>query len=165
MAQIEFNKKTYPLAGELPNVGDKAYDFRLTANNFSEKKLSDYPGKKLVLSIFPSIDTPVCAASVRQFNDRAARLPNARILCISADLPFAQKEFCGSAGLNNVETLSSFRCQFGKDYGVQIAADPMRGLLSRTIIIINERGRIDYLQHAKELMHTPLNLAEVFAHL
>lgn len=142
--------------GTLPAVGDKAPDFTLTATDLSDTTLADFSGKTLVLNIFPSIDTPVCAASVRRFNQEAAALDNTVVLCISADLPFAHQRFCEGEGLEDVLPLSIFRSpDFGRDYGVLITEGPLGGLLSRAIVIIGPDGTIRYTQHVPEIAEEP----------
>ena len=125
MAQITFKGSPVSTIGELPAAGSVAPDFKLVKQDLSDAVLADYKGKKLVLNIFPSIDTGVCALSVKAFNEKAAGLENTAVLCVSADLPFAQARFCGAEGIENVETASTFRGTFGEDYGVTIADGPL----------------------------------------
>ena len=147
MAKITFKGETINTAGDLPAVGSAAPDFQLTKVDLSEVSLQDLKGKKVVLSIFPSIDTPVCAASVRQFNAKANQLSNTVVLCVSADLPFAHKRFCGAEGLENVVSVSDFRTRsFGDDYGVRLVDGPLAGLLSRAVVVINEEGQVAYTE-------------------
>jgi len=142
--------------GELPQTGSKAPDFRLVARDLSEKTLEDFKGQKLVLNIFPSLDTGTCAASVRRFNAEASELENTVVLCISKDLPFAQSRFCGAEGLENVITLSDFRYgSFGKDYGVEIIDGPMAGLESRAVVVIDENSNVVYTQQVPEIVDEP----------
>ncbi|MCF6188162.1 MAG: thiol peroxidase [Desulfobulbaceae bacterium] len=142
--------------GTLPAVGDKAPGFTLTATDLSNKTLADFTGKTIVLNIFPSIDTPVCAASVRRFNQEASKLDDTVVLCVSADLPFAHQRFCEGEGLDDVIPLSVFRSpEFGKDYGVLITDGPLDGLLSRAIVIIDPDGTIRYIQHVSEITEEP----------
>ena len=126
------------LKGALPAVGAAAPAFTLTAADLADKTLADFAGKRKVLNIFPSIDTGVCQQSVRTFNQRAAALNNTVVLCISADLPFAQARFCGAEGLDNVVTLSSFRSSFAQDYGVALADGALRGLTARAVVVLDE---------------------------
>ena len=140
MAKITLKGNEINTIDNLPAVGLLAPDFVLTANDLSDKTLSDYRGKRLVLNIFPSLDTSVCAASVRRFNVEASKLDNTKILCISADLPFAQARFCGAEGIENVETLSSFRSDFAEKYGVKIIDGPMMGLSARAVLVVNENS-------------------------
>ncbi len=142
--------------GTLPAVGDKAPDFTLTATDLSDKTPADFAGKTIVVNIFPSIDTPVCAASVRRFNQEASGLDNTVVLCVSADLPFAHQRFCEGEGLDDVIPLSVFRSpEFGKDYGVLITDGPLNGLLSRAIVIIDPDGTVRYTQHVAEISEEP----------
>jgi thioredoxin-dependent peroxiredoxin len=141
--------------GELPAVGTEAKDFELTGVDLKEKTLADYKGKYIIMNIFPSVNTGVCSRSVRTFNKDAAGLHNAVVLCISKDLPFAQKQFCGAEGIDNVVMLSDFRNDFGHEYGVQIADGPMRGLMSRAVIVINPEGKIIYEQQVPDIGHEP----------
>ena len=121
----------------------------------TEKSLSDYRGKRLVLSIFPSVDTGVCAASIRKFNQEAAKLKNTKVLCISKDLPFANKRFCGAEGIENVETLSDFRGDFSANYPVELLDSPLRGLLSRCIIVLDENHKVIYTEQVAETTNEP----------
>jgi thiol peroxidase len=141
--------------GRLPPVGTTAKDFTLTAVDFTEKTLSAYKGKYIIMNIFPSVNTGVCSKSVRTFNQDAANLKNTTVLCISKDLPFAQKQFCGAEGIDHVIMLSDFRDDFGHEYGVQIADGPMKGLMSRAVIVINPEGKIVYEQQVPEIGHEP----------
>ena len=142
-------------AGKLPGVGSHMKDFTLTGADLKEKTSSAFKGKYVIMNIFPSLNTGVCSKSVRKFNEEAAGLKNATVLCISKDLPFAQKAFCGAEGINNVVMLSDFRSDFGKTYGVQIADGPMRGLLSRAVIVVNPKGKIVYEQQVPEIGQEP----------
>ncbi|OFY89792.1 MAG: lipid hydroperoxide peroxidase [Bacteroidetes bacterium RIFCSPLOWO2_12_FULL_31_6] len=142
--------------GNLPKVGSKAKDFSLTAGDLSSKTLADFKGQKLVLNIFPSVDTGTCAASVRNFNKEAAKLSNTKVLCISRDLPFAQKRFCGAEGIENVIMLSDFNTgAFGKDYGLEMVSGTLKGLHSRCVIVINENGTIKYTEQVPEIVDEP----------
>ncbi len=142
MAQITLEGNPFQTVGDLPAIGSEAPAFSLTATDLSEKTVGDFSGKKLVLNIFPSIDTSVCAASVRRFNQEASAMANTVVLCISADLPFAHQRFCAAEGLDDVVPLSVFRSDFGKDYGVAIADGPIAGLLSRAVVIIDGNGKV-----------------------
>jgi thiol peroxidase len=156
MAQITLKGNPINTSGELPEVGVEAPDFTLTATDLAEKGLSDYAGKKLVLNIFPSLDTPVCAASVREFNKAAAGREDTVVLCISADLPFAQGRFCGAEGLNDVVTLSTFRSpQFADAYGVRIVDGPLAGLTARAVVVVGVDGKVDYTQLVPEIAQEP----------
>lgn len=142
--------------GRFLKVGDKAPAFRLVAADLSEKSLSDFAGKRKVLNIFPSIDTGVCAASVRHFNQDAAGLQNAVVLCISADLPFAQARFCGAEGIENVVMLSMMRGrEFLKDYGVAMTDGPLAGLAARSVVVLDEHDKVVHAQLVDELTHEP----------
>lgn len=156
MAQITLKGNTIETIGTLPANASAAPNFTLTKTDLSEATLADYTGKKIVLNIFPSIDTPVCAASVRQFNKTAGELANTVVLCISADLPFAHSRFCETDGLKNVASLSVFRNPaFGKDYGVTITTGPLAGLLSRAIVIIDGAGTVIYTEQVPEIAQEP----------
>ncbi len=155
MAQITFNGSPINTIGELPAAGSIVPDFTLVKQDLSETTLADYNGRRLVLNIFPSIDTGVCAASVHAFNEKAAGLENTTVLCVSADLPFAQSRFCGAEGIENVETASSFRAAFGDHYGVTIADGPLAGLLSRAVIVIDENGKVVYTEQVPEIAQEP----------
>ena len=133
-----------------------APDFCLTKGDLSDAKLSDYKGKRVVLNIFPSIDTGVCAQSVRTFNKKASSLDNTVVLCISADLPFAQGRFCGAEGLENVVTLSTFKSpDFGKDYGCLLVSGALKGLMSRCVVVLDEEGKVLYTEQVEEITHEP----------
>ncbi len=156
MAQITLKGQPIETVGELPPVGSIAPDFTLTQVDLNDISLADFKGQRLVLNIFPSIDTGICAASVRHFNQLASSLQNTRVLCISADLPFAQKRFCGAEGLDKVLMLSSFRHDvFGSAYGVTVKTGPLRGLLSRAVVVIDQNGRISYQQQVPEIGQEP----------
>jgi len=142
METVFLNEIPMKLCGELPKAGEQAPSFSLTAQNLSELTLDSLRGSRVVLNIFPSIDTDVCAASVRHFNKEAAELPNTKVLCVSMDLPFAAARFCSVNGIENVSTASGFRSDFGKDYGVLLADGPMRGLYARALVVIDENGKV-----------------------
>lgn len=156
MAEIILQGATARTIGDLPPVGLAAPYFRLVRTDFTETGLQDFAGKNIVLNIFLSLDTSVCAASVRRFNMEGSESPNTVVLCISADLPFAHKRFCEAEGLNNVIPLSVFRSpEFGRDYGVTFAGGPLTGLLSRAVVIIDRDGKIAYTEHVAELGREP----------
>lgn len=156
MAEITLKGNKIHTTGTLPKEGEAAKDFTLTTIDLATKSLADYQGKRLVLNIFPSVDTGVCAASVRKFNENAANLDNTVVLCISKDLPFAQKRFCAAEGIENVEMLSDFvDGSFGKDYGVTIVDGPMKGLLSRCVIVLDENHKILYAEQVPEIAQEP----------
>lgn len=140
---------------KLPAVNKQAPQFSLTGVDMKDQTLESYKGKYLILNIFPSVDTGVCSASVRHFNEDAASLPNTVVLCISKDLPFAQKRFCGAEGIKNVVMLSDFRSDFGKTYGVEITDSAMRGLLSRAVVVIDPSGKIIYEEQVDDMGHEP----------
>ena len=154
MAKISLEGNEIETCGTLPGVGSKAANFTIVSGDLSEVSLSDYSGKKVILNIFPSIDTDVCAASVRKFNETAVNL-GVIVLCISADLPFAQQRFCGAEGLENVVSLSTFRSTFGKDYGVEIVDSPLAGLLSRAVVVVGEDGTVVYTEQVPEITQEP----------
>lgn len=156
MATITLGGNPIHTAGELPAVGSKAPDFKLVQTDLSEVSLGDYKGTRLVLNIFPSIDTGVCATSVRTFNQKAGELNNTKVLCISKDLPFAQKRFCGAEGIENVVNLSDFKeGAFGKDYGLTITDGPLAGLHSRAIVVVDENGVITHTEQVPEIAQEP----------
>jgi len=156
MAMITLRGNPFSIAGELPEVGAAAPDFALTNADLEEKNKSDFGGKTIVLSIFPSIDTPVCATAARQFNEKASVLQDAVVLCVSHDLPFALGRFCGAEGLDNVIPLSAFRHpEFGKAYGVTVADGPLAGLLARAVVVIGKDGKIAYTELVPEIAQEP----------
>ena len=155
MANIKFKGNSAHTSGELPQVGSKAPHFKLVKNDMSEASLESYAGKNKILNIFPSIDTPTCATSVRKFNVEAGKTPNTVVLNISMDLPFAQKRFCGAEGITNVETLSAFRSSFGKDYGLMMADTPLAGLFSRAVVVISADDKILYTEQVSEIGSEP----------
>jgi thiol peroxidase len=165
MAEITLGGNKIHTIGELPAVGSKAADFTLVKDDLSKATLADYKGKKVVMNIFPSLDTGTCAASVRHFNAAASDLDNTVVLCISRDLPFAQKRFCGAEGLNDVINLSDFNTgQFVKDYGLQVIDGPLEGLASRVVVILDEDGTVTYTQQVPEVTEEP-NYDEALAAL
>ena len=157
MTNLTFQGKPLKIYHELPKVGSKAPDFRLVKKDLSELKLSDLAGKKVLLNIFPSIETQTCAASTKKFNEKYSEHSNTQILCISMDLPFALEGFCQQECIDDgIIPLSAFRNhEFGKDYGVLITEGPLAGLLSRAVVLINEKGEIEYTQHVSELSDEP----------
>jgi len=156
MATITLKGNEIHTLGELPNIGENAPDIELVKNDLSRVKLKDFLGAKLVLNIFPSIDTGTCANSVRTFNKKATGLKNTKVLCISRDLPFAQARFCGAEGIDNVITLSDFdKGDFGKKYNLEIIDGPLAGLLSRVVIILDEKGKVIYNQQVSEIVDEP----------
>ncbi len=155
MATIKFQGKPLHTSGELPAVGSKAPDFTLVNGKLQEVTLATYAGKRKILNIVPSLDTPVCAASTRKFNEKASRLDNTVVLVISADLPFAQARFCEAEGLKNVIPLSTFRSSFTDDYGVQITDTVLAGLAARAIVILDENDKVIYTQQVDEVANEP----------
>ncbi len=155
MAQITLQGNAINTSGNLPQNGSQAKDFALVAADLSVKSLNDFKGSKLVLNIFPSLDTGTCAASVRRFNKEASELENTKVLCVSKDLPFAQARFCGAEGLDNVITLSDFRSDFSKDYGLEIVDGPLAGLASRAVVVLDEAGKVVYTQQVPEIVDEP----------
>ena len=156
MAHLTFKGTPVESFGTLPAKGSEAPFFCLVKTDLSEAGPADFAGKRLVLNIFPSLDTPVCAASVRYFNQAAASLETTVVLCISADLPFAHRRFCETEGLKNVVSLSVFRSpEFGKDYGVTMTTGPLKGLLSRAIVIIDADGIVRFTQQVSEIVEEP----------
>ena len=157
MANLTFKGNQISTAGDLPKVGETAPDFSIIKTDLSEATLKEFAGKRVVLNLFPSIDTPVCAAQTRRFNEEAAKLKNAAILCVSADLPFAYKRFCGAEGIENIICASTFRSgSFHKDrYGMEMTGGPLAGLLARAVVIIDEFGKIAYTDLVAEVTHEP----------
>ena len=156
MAEIAFEDNPTSTIGELPAEGAIAPGFKLTRTDLTDLTLKDLTGKRVVLNIFPSLDTPICAMSVRRFNALATKLNNTIVLCVSMDLPFAQARFCGAEGLDRVEPVSDFRTgKFGRDYGVRIEEGPLRGLLARAVVIINEAGKVIYRELVPDIGQEP----------
>lgn len=156
MASITLGGNPVHTSGELPAVGSKLADFKLVQNDLSVATLSTFAGKKLVLNVFPSVDTGTCAASVRKFNESASGLENTTVLCISRDLPFAQKRFCGAEGLENVVNLSDFQeGAFGKANGLEIVDGPLAGLHSRVIIVVDATGTVTHTEQVAEIANEP----------
>jgi thiol peroxidase len=156
MASITLGGNPIHTNGELPTVGSKATDFNLIKTDLGIATLADFSGSKVVLNIFPSIDTGTCATSVRTFNEKASSLSNTKVLCISRDLPFAQKRFCGAEGLENVINLSDFKDgSFGKNYGLEIVDGPLAGLHSRVVIVLDENGTILHTEQVSEIANEP----------
>jgi len=156
MAQVAFKGNPVHTAGELPKTGAGAPDFTVVKADLSTMSLSEFKGKRVILNIFPSLDTSVCAASVRRFNAEAAKLENTVVLCISRDLPFAQKRFCAAEGIENVITGSEYRdSSFSEAYGVKILDGPLAGLLSRAVVIVSEQGKVLYTQQVPEISQEP----------
>lgn len=156
MATITLGGNPVNTNGELPKVGTKATDFSMIQTDLSTATLATFAGSRVVLNIFPSVDTGTCAASVRTFNEKASQLANTKVLCISRDLPFAQKRFCGAEGLENVINLSDFNTgSFGKNYGLEIVDGPLAGLHSRVVIVLDENGTILHTEQVSEIANEP----------
>jgi len=156
MAKVTLKGNPFNTAGDLPKVGSAAPAFTLVRTDLSEVSAKDLAGQRVVLNIFPSLDTPTCAASVRKFNARANEKPNTTILCVSADLPFAQKRFCGAEGLDNVVPASVFRTpDFGKAYGVTLTDGPMKGLLARAVVVVDGTGKVVHTELVPEIAQEP----------
>jgi len=154
MAQITLRGNPINTVGELPAVGSPAPAFTLTGGDLGAVSSEQFRGKPVVLNIFPSVDTPVCATSVRTFNERAAG-SGASVVCVSKDLPFAQGRFCGAEGIENVTTASAFRDSFGEDYGTTIVDGPMAGLLARAVVVIGADGNVAYTELVPEIAQEP----------
>lgn len=164
MASITLGGTPVNTSGELPKKGSKAPDFKLTATDMSTKTLNDFKGHKLVLNIFPSVDTGVCAQSIRSYNQEAAEMENTKVLCISRDLPFAQQRFCGAEGIENVVMLSDFKDgSFGKEYGLDFVDGAFDALHSRCVVVINEEGVIEYTEQVQEIGDEPNYKASLYA--
>ena len=156
MANITLRGNPIHTSGELPKIGEKAPDFVLTGSDLKDVSLATYAGKKKILNIVPSLDTPVCQTSTRHFNQDAGQLPNTVVLVISADLPFAQKRFCTTEGLANVVALSELRTRdFGNAYGARISDGPMAGLLSRAVVVVDEHDKVVYTEQVPEIAQEP----------
>ncbi|MFI8379979.1 thiol peroxidase [Leeuwenhoekiella sp. NPDC079379] len=156
MATITLGGNTTHTLGELPTTGSNAPEFQLAAKDLHQVSLNDFKGKRVVMNIFPSVDTGVCAASVRHFNKNASNLEDTVVLCISRDLPFAQARFCGAEGLENVVTLSDFKDgSFGKAYGLEIEDGAFAGLHSRVVIVLDEDHKIVYSEQVSEIGQEP----------
>lgn len=155
MASITFKGSPVNTSGTLPQKGESLQDFKLVGGDLSEKSLADFKGKKLILNIFPSVDTGVCATSVRQFHEKASGKDDVVVLNISKDLPFATKRFCAAEGIDNAVSLSDFRGTFGEDYGVIMQDGPLQGLLSRSVIVTDADGKVVYTEQVPEITQEP----------
>lgn len=157
MATVTLKGNPVQIGGNLPQKGDTAPNFQLADAKRNLVGLADFAGKRKILNIFPSVDTPTCATSVRTFNKQAGGLNNTVVLCISADLPFAQSRFCGAEGLENVVTLSTFRdtAKFSKDYGVQIVDSSLAGLTARAVVVLDENNRVLHSELVSEIADEP----------
>jgi thioredoxin-dependent peroxiredoxin len=155
MAQTALGGTPVNTSGDLPSVGAQAPAFTLTKGDLSNLTPADLSGQRVVLNIFPSVDTPTCAASVRKFNELAGSLDNTSVVCVSADLPFAQGRFCGAEGLDKVQTASSFRSDFGAAYGVSLADGKLSGLLARAVVVLDTDGTVLHSQLVPEIANEP----------
>ena len=155
MASVTFQGNAVTPVGELPEVGQPAPGFTLVKADLGEVTLEELSGKRVILNIFPSIDTDTCATSVRKFNEEASKLENTQVICVSADLPFAAGRFCGAEGIENVITGSTFRSSFGEDYGVTFSSAPLTGLLSRSVVVIDADGSVLYTEQVAETTEEP----------
>ncbi len=155
MASLTFHESPVSTVGELPAVGSAAPAFELVGADLGEVTSASLAGRRVIVSIFPSVDTGVCAQSVREFNTRAAGLENTTVLCVSKDLPFAQARFCGAEGLSDVVTASAFRSSFGEDYGVTMAEGPLAGLLARAVVVIGADGVVRHTEQVTEITDEP----------
>ncbi len=163
MAETLFKGTQVHTVGDLPSVGAAAPDFTLTGADLSDVSLGDYAGRRVVLNIFPSVDTGVCAMSVRRFNELAAGLDNTTVVCASADLPFALARFCGAEGIENVVTASTFRSSFADDYGTRLLDGPLAGLNARSVVVIDPEGKVVYTELVPETTQEPDYAAAVAA--
>ncbi len=156
MAQVTLKGNPIETVGDLPAVGSAAPEFELVRHDLSGLTLESLKGSRVVLNIFPSVDTGTCAASVRKFNEKAAALENTQVVCVSADLPFALGRFCAAEGVDGVTTASAFRNpEFGEKYGVRFTTGPLKGLLSRSIVVIDESGKVIYTEQVSETVNEP----------
>ena len=155
MADITFQGDPITTVGNLPEKGAQAPAFTLVGTDLSDVELKNFAGKQLVINIFPSIDTGVCQASVRAFNEKAGGRDNTVVLNVSKDLPFAQERFCAAEGIDNVVSASAFRSSFGEDYGVTMTAGPLKGLLSRAVVVVDAEGSVVYTEQVPEIGREP----------
>jgi thiol peroxidase len=155
MAEVTLGGNPAHTSGDLPAVGSAAPGFTLTGSDLGDVGSADFAGKSVVLNIFPSIDTPTCATSVRTFNERAAARDDAVVLCVSKDLPFAQGRFCGAEGIENVKTASAFRSSFGDDFGVTLTDGPLAGVFARAIVVVGPDGTVKHTELVPEIANEP----------
>lgn len=155
MSVVKLNGAEFNTCGTLPAVGSEAPAFTLVGQDLSEFSSDEFKGKKVVLNIFPSLDTDVCAMSVRKFNQDAAGLENVAVVCVSMDLPFAMAKFCAANNIKNVKVGSAFRSTFGEDYGVKLTDGPLKGLLARSVVTLDENGKVIYEQLVDEITKEP----------
>ncbi|MFD1009415.1 MULTISPECIES: thiol peroxidase [Oceanisphaera] len=164
MSTVTFQGNAVAVSGQFPQAGQAAADFTLTDGDLNDVRLADFKGQKVLLNIFPSVDTGVCATSVRTFNEKAAALSNTKVLCVSMDLPFALGRFCGAEGIENVQTASAFRnAEFLNAYGVALSDGPLRGLSSRAVVAIDEQGKVIYSELVAEITEEPAYDAAIAA--
>lgn len=154
-AKVTLGGSPVALVGSLPKVGSKAPSFSFTGNDLREVTNADLRGKRVILNIFPSIDTNTCATSTRTFNQLASSLKNTEVWCVSADLPFAQNRFCGAEGLTNVKTASTFRSDFGKTFGLTLAGSVLKGVLARAVVVLDEKGTVTHTELVGEIANEP----------
>ena len=155
MSTITLKGTPFTTVGSLPAIGSKVPAFALAKGDLSTLESASLAGAKLILNIFPSIDTPTCATSVRSFNKKASEIPGAQVVCISQDLPFALSRFCGAEGIDKVQTASAFRSTFGKDFGLTITNGPLAGLLARAVVVVDASGTVTYTQLVSEVANEP----------
>lgn len=155
MAHVKFNGNETEIAGNLPEVGQKLPEFTLVGTDLSEVTNKDFEGKRLVISLFPSVDTGVCAAQLRSFNEKAAGLDNTVVLSVSRDLPFAQERFCAAEGIENVVSASDFRSDFGEKVGITLQGSPLKGLLARSVVVTDEEHKVIYTELVDEVTTEP----------
>jgi thioredoxin-dependent peroxiredoxin len=155
MAEVTLGGNPVHTSGDLPSVGAPAPSFSLVGSDLGEFDAGSFAGKNVILNIFPSIDTPTCATSVRQFNERAAGLDETVVVCVSADLPFAQNRFCGAEGIENVKVGSTFRSDFGSDYGVTLTDGKLQGVLARAVVVIGPDGTVKHTELVSEIAQEP----------
>lgn len=155
MATTNFKNEPVQTSGNVPQVGDTLPNFTLVGTDLTEFSNQDFAGQRVVLNIFPSVDTGVCAESVRRFNELAAKVDNTTVICASHDLPMALGRFCGAEGIENVTSGSGFRSSFGEDFGIVLAGSPLKGLLARTVIVADESGKITHVELVDEITTEP----------
>lgn len=155
MAQITLKGNAINTNGNLPAVGTQAPNFTAVKNDLSEVSLAELKGKRVILNIFPSVDTGTCATSVRTFNKKASELENTTVVCVSADLPFALGRFCGAEGIEDVITSSTFRSDFAENYGVKIIDGPLQGVCARSIVVLDEEGKVLHTELVSETVDEP----------
>lgn len=155
MSQVTLGGNPVNTSGDLPAVGTSAPSFELAAVDLGNISSADFAGKNIVLNIFPSVETATCATTVRTFNERAADLDNTAVLCVSADLPFAQGRFCGAEGIANVKTASTFKSSFGDDYGVNLIDGKFKGLLARAVVVVGQDGSVKHTELVSEIGQEP----------